>query len=262
MSVQRAAFALLLLTLAACAGTLAEIRRQQAEAQERQQSCDAGDSGACYALALAARDDYANPSAIGYRQDTTRMLEQQHLERACELGLAIACLDLVSFHWNVEIVARYVQRSCALGSAAGCLKAIDHLGRPPTTEETRAFATRACHLDVEACPDAIYPLYRFDPARGAEVAATLLAYPCEVGRAAACARAADRCEQPELRDRLSARACDLGVATACLKLAKRWEAERPKDADALYRRACAAGDSEGCAEVGRRVSGAAGNPQP
>jgi TPR repeat protein len=254
----RAALALTLLALGGCGAmfpeVVAEMDRIDADVKVKQRACDAGDRNTCYALGKQELAYYEDPKGLYYRHAILRENARRHLERACELELAKACFDLGGFEYDAAMKRGHARRACDLGFGAGCIAALEGADRSLGDDQVRAMATRACDLDAETCPDAALSLRSRFRDKSVDLETPLLERPCDVGNAAACARAAERGRSEELRDRLNGRACDLDSPEGCFALAKRWEPVEPPKAQEFFRRACSAGSDNGCAAVGRWVT--------
>jgi TPR repeat protein len=249
--------------LAAALGSLGcslveAVQAAEAERIAMMRACDAGDAPTCVKVGDEEMKDHEsgnNPvqeRALGYALS--------HYERACNLGKAEGCVRLSEYYeQSHERALPLALRGCDLGAATGCLLAISHMKllHGPKADEARIaeLASRACDLDLDACPDAA----RLALEAALPVGEAIAIRPCDEGRLPACERAARHYAVPtvpiDVKARVLGRACDAGAIELCVRLGYDLLDTRPSAARDLFGRACAHGSEQACAYLGQMTAG-------
>ncbi len=246
-------------------GDVVEFDAARAESLLRR-ACDGGHGESCTTLGdLLTNDDREDRQARGAAM----------LSEACTHGDPRACVylgvALVGGHGvgRDDVRARGLFRAaCDAGQGEGCAHfawtMLDARGGPADAPEATAILTRTCGRGERlACQ---YLARVYDGAWGGPVnperAAMMLDHACELGAASACETARERARERLVLQVRMAR-CEAGDVGACVESAVvQYERDAPEAQAAaaeVFRRACEAGNDEGCfrravaLEVGRGV---------
>ena len=218
-------------------------------------ACDAGELDACLGLANLYE------SGRGVVED--RAAAQRLYRRACDRGhgcMALAFHLVDSDHGKDRDEARAIfERLCAGGDATACYQRGD---RAPTRRDGAPWFARACDAgDDRGCTD-LARAYADDEYPGVDAAGATRALEqlCDRGKARACDLAGQRHVEGKgtrkdlARARaLQRRACEAGDLDGCVRIGRDlvMEGGDPVAATAVLARACDAGHQDGCAWLAR-----------
>ena len=218
-------------------------------------ACDQGSMLACYNIAAEHMRSRRVDDAI------------PHFERACAAELAIGCADLGFLIATGAGVPRDPERGfqltesgCQLGYAPACGEAasmmVSGYGTPKDDERAFRYMKSAClQGDAASCAKAGAMLEAgIGVTADLTDAAALYGKACEADEASGCLRLAQLHNSAQaFPEALQAatRGCDLGEGLACASAAMAHLRGRgvdadPKEAMALFERACKAGYRDGC----------------